>query len=145
MDMDTLIAIAQSPWSERARWALDHHGLPYSEQAHAPILGELSLRRKVGRWRGPVSVPILVREGRAIHGSHAIARLADSAGRGPSLFGQAREEAIARWSSIAEQGASAGRALSQSLAACLANPHKLTSGRRRRGASRGHRSAACLP
>ena len=29
--MPTLLAITQSPWSERARWALDHYAVAYRE------------------------------------------------------------------------------------------------------------------
>ena len=35
--MRTLYALPYSPWlSEKARWALDHHGIAYREVMYAP-------------------------------------------------------------------------------------------------------------
>jgi glutathione S-transferase len=37
--MIELVAVPYSPWSEKARWALDHHALPYRETAYQPLIG----------------------------------------------------------------------------------------------------------
>ena len=42
----TLYGLSLSPWTERARWALDHHGVAYDYHEHVPMLGEVLLRMK---------------------------------------------------------------------------------------------------
>ena len=54
-----LVTLSVSPWSERARWALDHHGLVYEVVPHMPILGERRLRRIVGPDKPRATVPVL--------------------------------------------------------------------------------------
>ena len=39
-----LVSLKVSPWSERAKWALDHQRLSYQVVEHAPFLGERRLR-----------------------------------------------------------------------------------------------------
>ncbi|MFO0631970.1 MAG: glutathione S-transferase N-terminal domain-containing protein [Nannocystaceae bacterium] len=54
-----LWSLPYSPWSEKAKWALDHCGVDYQKQRYEPLLGEPAMRWRTGRWRGPVSVPVL--------------------------------------------------------------------------------------
>jgi hypothetical protein len=54
-----LTAIAFSPWSEKARWALDHHRCDYRELAYEPIVGEYVLRWQMRRPFGRLTVPVL--------------------------------------------------------------------------------------
>ena len=42
----TLYGVGYSPWTERARWALDHHRIAYRYREHLPMLGEPMLRRR---------------------------------------------------------------------------------------------------
>ncbi len=51
-----LVTIAVSHFCEKARWALDRAGLPYVEEAHAPLLHWLAARRAGGRRTTPVLV-----------------------------------------------------------------------------------------
>jgi glutathione S-transferase len=55
-----LITIGPSHYCEKARWALDHGGIPFAEDAHLPVLHRLYTRRAPGNAR---SVPILVHNG----------------------------------------------------------------------------------
>src|SRR6188508_1450752 len=55
-----LVQLYYSPWSERARWALDHHGLAYETVEHVPFLGEIRLRRIVGKKAARATVPVLI-------------------------------------------------------------------------------------
>ena len=48
-----LVTLHVSPFSERARWALDHHGIAYRVDPHTPFLGEPRLRRLVAKARTP--------------------------------------------------------------------------------------------
>ena len=82
----TLYTLHQSPWSERARWALLHHQVDFVERAHVPITGELALRLRAKKWRR-VSVPLLVDDdGTPVVGSLEIAEHVDRKGKGATLF-----------------------------------------------------------
>ncbi|MBL8681975.1 MAG: glutathione S-transferase N-terminal domain-containing protein [Myxococcales bacterium] len=58
-----LYGLAYSPWTERARWALDHHRIAYDYHEHVPMLGEplLRLRAKVPAGQR-TTVPLFVDE-----------------------------------------------------------------------------------
>ena len=105
----TLIHLSYSPWSDRARWALDARGIEVRSQHYQPLIGELGLRRTLGRWRGAVSVPVLLTADGPIADSIAIARWADGRGDGPTLFPD--DAAVERWNARADDALSAGRAL----------------------------------
>lgn len=45
--MHRLVAIDYSPWSEKARWALDARRVPYREEAYLPMIGEPRLRLRL--------------------------------------------------------------------------------------------------
>ena len=60
---DRLFVLAVSPWSERAKWALDHHRIAYETIQHAPFLGERRLRRLVGTGKERATVPVLITGG----------------------------------------------------------------------------------
>lgn len=108
--MPTLIHLPYSAWSERARWALDHHRLRAARVVHVPGPGELLLRARTGRWRGRVTVPVLVLDdGTVLDDSLAIGRWADANGQGPKLL--ADEPHALRWHAVADDLADAGRVL----------------------------------
>src|SRR4051812_15683513 len=101
--MHRFVAIDYSPWSEKARWALDLRRVPYREEAYVPMLGELPLRLRLRRFTGPMTVPVLFTEdGRALTDSLAIARFAEEVGRGAPLFPSGRDGEIARWNERSE-------------------------------------------
>jgi glutathione S-transferase len=112
-----LLQLPYSPWSERARWALDTRGIDYKQRRYQPLLGELELRRRLGRWRGPVSVPVLITDDDAIGDSVEIARWADAHGSGPTLF---PSDEVVKWAARSQAGLAAGRAVS--LTRVLAMP-----------------------
>jgi glutathione S-transferase len=73
--MTTLLTIPFSHFCEKARWSLDHARVVYSEQAHAPFLHRLAVRRARG---APGSVPVLVAGREVIDDSPLIVRWADA-------------------------------------------------------------------
>ncbi len=87
-----------SHYNEKARWALDHRGIPHRRKAlmpgpHAPV---------VKRLTGRTEVPVLVHGDRVIPGSADIIDYLESGFDGPSLYPSdpaARERALAfqRW------------------------------------------------
>ncbi|HTJ83682.1 MAG TPA: glutathione S-transferase family protein [Polyangiaceae bacterium] len=87
----TLVALAVSPWSEKARWALDHHHLGYRTVEHLPGMYEPALRFLSKKPLEKVTVPMLFDEGEVFRSSTEIAQHADAIGQGDKLFARAGE------------------------------------------------------
>jgi glutathione S-transferase len=98
-----LLSLRYSPWSERARWALDHHGLVYRLVQHEPFLGERRLRKLVGPRVERPTVPVLVAPGEVLRDSWDIARYADTLGGADKLIPAALEGAIRELAELAER------------------------------------------
>jgi glutathione S-transferase len=112
--MNKLLHLPYSPWSERARWALDLGQIPYQHVTYQPIFGEPRLRLALRRLRGNVSVPVLFTdEAGVLADSFAIARYAHERGRGPRLFpgDAAGDAAITRYNELSDRALTAGRVL----------------------------------
>jgi glutathione S-transferase len=109
--MHTLVGLSYSPWSEKARWALDHHRVPFAYQEYLPMIGEPALRVRMRKPLGRVSVPVLFDESGAYGDSFEIARYAERTGTGKPLFGEDRESSVAAWNERSEAILRAGRAL----------------------------------
>lgn len=92
-----LISLSYSPWSERARWALDHHGVRYRRSEHLPMVGEPLLRLRARKLTGRVTVPLLLHDGAVVTDSYDIARYADKLGGGETLFPMGHVAAIEEW------------------------------------------------
>ena len=91
----TLYGMSYSPWTERARWALDYHRVEYRFREHVPFLGEGLLRlraRPTGVRRA--TVPLWVKGEEAVVDSFAIMRLADALGDGGLMT---TEPEVAAW------------------------------------------------
>ncbi len=106
-----LVTLSVSPWSERARWALDHHGLEYEVVHHMPILGERRLRRMVGPDKPRATVPVLVSGSEVLSDSWDIAVYSDREGKGSRLIPPEHEPAIREWCAMADAAANEGRSL----------------------------------
>ncbi|MBX3215050.1 MAG: glutathione S-transferase [Labilithrix sp.] len=104
----TLYGLSQSPWTERARWALDHHGVAFTYHEHVPMLGEVLLRRKARTKKA--TVPLLIDGADVVMGSFEIARHAERIGRGAPLFPRDKDAEIARWVDVGERILRVGRA-----------------------------------
>src|SRR5215468_11323456 len=118
--MTELLGLSYSPWTEKARWALDARRVPYTFRHYQPLLGEPALRLKTRRLAGRVTVPVLTTsDGRVLADSADIARWAGERGEGPLLFPAEHEATVARFVSLSERALAAGRALS--LARMLAD------------------------
>lgn len=106
-----LVQMPHSPWSERARWALDWHRIPYRVVGWLPGPAELWLRWRLGWPAGPVSVPVLLADdGAALADSAAIARWADAHGGNTTLFPEGADVWV--WHEQANAMLAAGRVLS---------------------------------
>jgi glutathione S-transferase len=62
-----LIELYPSPWSERARWALEWKRVPYARRVYQPLAGEEELRRTTGLS----TVPVLLADGEVVGDSDA--------------------------------------------------------------------------
>lgn len=118
-----LVALRISPWSERVRWALDHHALAYETVEHVPFLGERRLRRLVGPAQKRATVPVLRAGEQLFTDSWDIARYADREGAGPRLLPAEHEGELRTWNQRADALMEASRGLV--TAAMLASPEAL--------------------
>lgn len=105
----TLLHIGYSPWSERARWALEARGVRHEQVPYQPLLGELRLRW-LRRAVGGASVPVLVTDDGPLCDSVDIARWANARGAGPDLFPSGKEAELAAIGDLADRALAAGRA-----------------------------------
>lgn len=110
MSVPELLHIPYSPWSVRAVWVLQHHGIEHRRRLYMTMLGEPGLRMRLGRWGGAVSVPVLFDTHGPVEGSLAIARWADRHGSGSPLFPRGTEDEILRWNERSDAILDAGRA-----------------------------------
>lgn len=99
----TLLSLRYSPWSERARWALDHHELAYQLVQHEPFLGERRLRKVVGRRIERATVPVLVSDDAVLCDSWDIARYADAHGGAAKLIPAPLDSAIREVAELTER------------------------------------------
>ena len=106
----TLYSIPYSPWSMRARWALDHHRIPHRSREWVPLLTEPVLRARL-LHRGPMSAPCLVSDGEVIVDSFAIARWAEQHGSGTPLMPEEYGRAVQTWEDLSQRMTAAGREL----------------------------------
>jgi glutathione S-transferase len=121
-----LITLKVSPWSERARWALDHHRIVYETIEHAPFLGERRLRRLVGSGKKRATVPVLLAGEQVLSESWDIALYADRVGKESKIIPSGQEGEIRKWNDVADEAMMAGRALV--VGALLASPEALDEG-----------------
>lgn len=105
----TLLGLDYSPWTEKCRWALDHHGVAYHYEQYTPMIGEPALRLKLRRLRGLVSVPVLFTREGALTESWDIAQYAERMGGGSPLFPAEHAAVIRHWNDRGQQVAALGR------------------------------------
>lgn len=105
-----LYGIGYSPWTEKARWALDHHQIPYQYREYAPLFGAMALRFKLGIWNKKLTVPALVCKNESLIGSFQIAQLAEQKGLQSPLI-EPHLQQVKQWDQLSEKALAAGRAL----------------------------------
>jgi glutathione S-transferase len=107
--MARLIGLGVSAWTEKARWALDHHRLPYVFEQYLPMIGAPRLRLQTKRFSGKVTVPVLLADdGQVFADSRAIAHHADNVGTRSPLF---MSHQVEEWDDKSEAALLAARAL----------------------------------
>ncbi len=98
METPELLEIAFSHFCEKARWALDHHHIPYVRRSHLPLVTRL-MGRRFGVWN---TVPILLTESGLITESSDIIKWCDRKGEGSPLWEETAgvESEITEWVSL---------------------------------------------
>lgn len=111
--MHTLVGLHYSPWTEKARWALEHHAVPHRYEEYVPMIGEPLLRIRTRRPFGRVTVPVLLpADGAdAVFDSFAIAELAERTGSGARLFPEDRAPQVRAWNERSEAAMRGARAV----------------------------------
>lgn len=110
--MITLEGMCYSPWTEKARWALDHHEIPYAYREHLILMGMPKLRWEMRRPFGDITVPaLLLGHGKWIMDSYNIAQWADEKGTESKLFSPDLDDEIIRWNELSEEACDAARGL----------------------------------
>lgn len=92
--MNRLYGLSYSAWTERARWCLDFHQIPYQYEEYLPMLGELPLRWQLEKWHGKLSVPVFQTDKGFSEGSLAIAIAAEQQKTGRTLFAGKNQQII---------------------------------------------------
>lgn len=109
--MVELLGLVYSPWSEKARFALDVRRVPYVFRHYKPVVGEPALRWRLRKLTGTITVPVLeTDDGQLLADSTTIARWADRHGEGPRLFPAEHASSVEHFIALSERAMSAGRA-----------------------------------
>ncbi len=94
-----LIGEAFSPWTQKARWALEVCGIGHAYLEYTPLIDEPALRLRTRNWRRPATVPVLVDAGAVFPDSWAIACHAESRAPGRLMHDTA---AVAHWNMLCD-------------------------------------------
>ena len=100
-----------SPWTEKACWALDWHGVQYEFTQFQPLVDEPWLRFRTGNFSTKATVPVMLDGEKVLEDSIAIARHAERLGGGPALWPSGRDADVEGWNAVSEEALRAGRAL----------------------------------
>lgn len=101
-----LVGESFSPWTKKARWALEYCGLKYDYKEYTPTLSEPGLRWRLRQFTGKVSVPILFTGKDVFRGSWEIAGFANQT-TGKSELGDFQD--IEPWNELSERALEEGR------------------------------------
>lgn len=115
-----LIGESFSPWTKKARWALEQCQVDYEYREYIPTLSEPGLRFRMRQWSGAVSVPVLFAGSEIRRGSWEIAIYANEAAGGGRLGDL---EAVAQWNSLSEDALAEGR--TRVVRSIMGNPRAL--------------------
>jgi len=95
-----------SPWTKKARWALEYCDVPYEYREYIPTLSEPGLRFKLRQLGGSISVPLLITPDHVLRDSWDIAVFANDLA-GDNRLGDM--ESIESWNQISEAALAEGR------------------------------------
>ncbi|MCB1201094.1 MAG: glutathione S-transferase family protein [Leptospiraceae bacterium] len=105
-----LYGLHYSPWTEKARWALDVSNLSYEYIEYLPMLTTPILAIRTGNLFGKITVPLLFTDTGHVSESMPIAQYAAKRGR-DSLFPSGKDKEIKKWNDLSETALRAARAM----------------------------------
>lgn len=102
-----------SPWSEKARWAMDLSHFSYNKIDFTPMLTTPLVRFKSRNLLNRVTVPMLINGDKVLHDSYTIAQYANKHPHPKTieLFPDKLKTQIDEWEALSDQILQAGRAL----------------------------------
>ncbi len=77
-----LVGISMSPWSEKARWVLDHYQVPYRYREHIIMLGMPALAARLGLRGSEITLPLIIDGENVVLDSFEIAQYVDQCSGG---------------------------------------------------------------
>lgn len=116
-----LVGESFSPWTRKARWALEYCGVVHRYREYTPTLSEPRLRWRMRQWSGTVSVPVLFVGRSVLRGSWEIAWHANDAS-GDHRLGVMTDHAL--WEQLSE--AALAEARTRVVRAVLSDDQALT-------------------
>ena len=115
--MIKLYQLSYSPWSEKARWALDSAQLSYQPLEFDPIYGWITLRVRTANLKEPLTVPVMIDGATKLTDSFDIAMWSQDQSPQSKLMPADKLEQIKQWNKLSEEGLCAARAICVSKAA----------------------------
>lgn len=109
--MATLFSLSVSPWSEKAKWAMDYSKVSYERKEFTPMISTPLVRLKTKNLLGKITAPLLIDGDEVFGESFDIAKHANSLSKEKSLFPSDKQQEIRYWNTISENILEAGRAL----------------------------------
>lgn len=106
-----LFGLKYSPWTEKARWALDHYQIDYDYIEHIPIFMNPLIRLRTLNFTGKLTVPVLADHLETYRNSFEIARHADRAGSNSTLFPKTKGLDIESWDNHSNDALNSARIL----------------------------------
>jgi glutathione S-transferase len=106
MSTPVFYGIEISPWSEKARWALDYHKIPYEEIEYVPLFDAPKLRLKTlfkRKFGKKLTFPMLFVDRDLYTDSFDIALYAENTANSQQLFPKAELERIKRLNAISDR------------------------------------------
>ena len=109
-----LFHMTHSPWSQKARCALAHHGVQVEPVEYHPFVGEPMLRLRLAlageAWTGRLGVPVLIAPDGVATNSWDIVCYADRVGAGPALVPEELAADVQEWNARSDRMLEAARA-----------------------------------
>jgi glutathione S-transferase len=102
-----LYGITFSPWTYKARWALEWHRIPYDYSEYAVMMDKLSTRIRLRHFTGSLTVPAARIGKTVLLNSLEIASYADRKGEGKTLLLDNPEVLV--WDALADEFQRLGR------------------------------------
>lgn len=106
-----LWGLTYSPWTEQARWALDHHSLAYRLRKYVPFIREFALRLRMKKFWGKVTVPVMIVGKEVFPDSLDIIRYAEKHGKGTPLLPAELAMEAESWKARADAALAAARGI----------------------------------